>query len=381
MDFDFSEEQKAFARSVKEFAEKEIAPGAREREQSPEFPWEVWKKLADFGLLGLPVPEEYGGGGAGAVTTTLANEVFARYCGDVDLMIKWGSHTMICAMPIAVLGSEDQKRRYLPGLCDGSRIGAFALTEPEAGSDATALKSKAVKNNGEYILNGNKIYISNAPHADTLVTFAKTVDPAGNEGISSFIVESGYPGFVRGRPLRIYSPSAGSDVGEIAFDDCRVPAGNLLGEEGQGFSAMLTSLGWERLAFAGFLGMMARNLEDCIAYAKERHAFGRPICKFQLIQAKLADMAVELEAARLLTYKLAWMFDTGQVIHLQAAMAKLFTTEAALRNALEAVQVFGGYGCMTEEFVGRTLWAAKASVIGGGTSEIQRVIIARMLLR
>jgi alkylation response protein AidB-like acyl-CoA dehydrogenase len=154
-----------------------------------------------------------------------------------------------------------------------------------------------------------------------------------------------------------------------------------MGVEGQGFTAILTSLGWERLAFAGFLGMMDRNLEDCIAYAKERHAFGRPISKFQLIQAKLADMAVDLEAARLLTYKLAWMFDTGQVIHLQAAIAKLFTTEAALRNALEGIQIYGGYGCMTEENIGRTLWAAKASVIGGGTSEIQRIVIARMLLR
>jgi alkylation response protein AidB-like acyl-CoA dehydrogenase len=381
MDFDFSDEQKAFAKSIQEFAEKEIAPGARERERTAEFPHDIWSKLADFGLLGLPVPEEYGGGGADAVTTTLANEVFARYCLDFDLMVKWGSHTMICAMPIAVLGSEDQKGRYLPGLCDGSRIGAFALTEPEAGSDATALKSKAVRNGDKYILNGSKIYISNAPHADTFVTFAKTTDEAGNEGISNFIVESGFPGFVRGKPLEIYSPSVGSDVGEIAFDDCQVPAENLMGQEGQGFTAMLTSLGWERLAFAGFLGMMDHNLEECIAYAKERHAFGRPISKFQLIQAKLADMAVDLEAARLLTYKLAWMFDTGQVIHLQAAMAKLFTTEAALRNALEGIQIFGGYGCMTEESIGRALWAAKASVIGGGTSEIQRIVIARMLLR
>jgi alkylation response protein AidB-like acyl-CoA dehydrogenase len=381
MDFEFTDEQLVFAKSVQEFAEKEIAPGAREREKDPSFPRDVWKKMADFGLLGLPVPEEYGGGGADAVTTTLALEVFARYCTDFDLMVKWGSHTMICAMPIAVLGNEEQKRRYLPSLCDGTRIGAFALTEPEAGSDATALRSRAVKEGDTYILNGNKIYISNAPHADVFVTFAKTTDEAGNEGISSFIVESDFPGFVRGKPLEIYSPSAGSDVGEIAFDDCRVPARNLLGEEGQGFYAMLTSLGWERLAFAGFLGMMARNLDDCIAYAKKRYAFGRPIAKFQLIQAKLADMAMDLEAARLLTYKLAWMFDTGKVIHLQAAIAKLFTTEAALRNALEAVQIFGGYGCMTEENVGRTLWAAKASVIGGGTSEIQRLTIARMLLR
>jgi len=381
MDFDFTEEQKAFAVSVQEFAEREIAPGAREREQTDEFPHDIWRKMADFGLLGLPVPEEYGGSGADAVTTTLANEVFARYCLDFDLMIKWGSHTMICAMPIAVLGNEEQKRRYLPDLCEGTRIGGFALTEPEAGSDATAMKSKAVRRDGGYILNGNKIYICNAPYGDTFVTFAKTTDEAGVEGISAFIVESEFPGFVRGKPLEIYSPSVGSDVGEIAFDDCRVPAENLLGVEGQGFAAMLTSLGWERLAFAGFLGMMDHNLEECIAYAKERQAFGRPISKFQLIQAKLADMAVDLEAARLLTYKLAWMFDTGQVIHLQAAMAKLFTTEAALRNALEGIQIFGGYGCMAEENIGRSLWAAKASVIGGGTSEIQRIVIARMLLR
>lgn len=381
MDFDFSEEQKAYAKSIQEFAEKEIAPGAREREESAEFPLHIWKKLADFGLLGLPVPEEYGGGGADAVTTTLANEVFARYSRDFDTVLKWGSHTMICAMPIAVLGSEEQKQRYLPAMCDGSRVGAFALTEPEAGSDATALKSKAVREGDHYVLNGNKIYISNAPHADTFVTFARTTGEDGGEGISSFIVESSFPGFVRGKPLRLYMPAVGSDVGEIAFDDCRVPAKNLLGVEGQGFYAMLTSLGWERLAFAGFLGSMAANLDDCIAYAKERHAFGKPISKFQLIQAKLADMAVDLEAARLLTYKLAWMFDTGQVIHIQAAIAKLFTTEAALRNALEAIQVFGGYGCMTDENVGRSLWISKAAVIGGGTSEIQRITIARMLLR
>ncbi len=381
MDFDFTDEQKALAKSVQEFAEKEIAPGARDREQTAEFPHDIWKKMADFGLLGLPVPEEYGGGGADAVTTTLANEVFARHCRDFDLMIEWGSHTMICAMPIVVLGNKKQKRKYLPGLCEGTRIGAFALTEPEGGSDATAMKSKAVRDGDYYVLNGNKIYISNAPYADTFVTFAKTIGEDGSEGISSFIVESDFSGFVRGKPLRLYMPSVGSDVGEIAFDDCRVPAENLLGAEGQGFYAMLTSLGWERLAFAGFLGAMACNLDDCIAYAKERQAFGRAISRFQLIQAKLADMAVDLEAARLLTYKLAWMFDTGKVIHLQAAIAKLFTTEAALRNALEAIQVFGGYGCMTDEYVGRTLWPAKASLIGGGTSEIQRIFIARTLLR
>ncbi len=381
MDFDFTDEQKDFAKSIQEFAEKEIAPGAREREQTAEFPRNIWKKMAEFGLLGLPVPEEYGGSGADAVTTTLANEVFARHSRDMDLMIKWGSHTMICAMPIAVLGNEEQKQRYLPGLCEGTHIGAFALTEPEAGSDATALRSRAVREGDVYILNGNKMYISNAPHADVFVTFAKTTDEAGNEGISTFIVESGFQGFVRGKPLELYTPSVGSDVGEIAFDDCRVPAENLLGVEGQGFYAMLTSLGWERLAFAGFLGGMASNLDDCIAYSKERQAFGKPISKFQLIQAKLADMAVDLEAARLLTYKLAWMFDTDQVIHLQAAFAKLFTTEAALRNALEGIQIFGGYGCMTDENIGRSLWPAKASVIGGGTSEIQRLTIARMLLR
>jgi alkylation response protein AidB-like acyl-CoA dehydrogenase len=377
MDFDFSEEQLLFAQSVEEFARNEVAPGLKEREKVADFPQDIWKKLADFGLLGLPVPEEYGGGGADALTTTLANEAFMKGSRDMAMMVIWGSHTMICAMPIAVLGTEEQKKKYLPALCEGSRIGAFALTEPDAGSDATALKTKAELKGDKYILNGSKMFISNAPYADTFLVFAKTA----GEGISVFIVESDFPGFIRGKPIETYSTAALAEAGEIAFDDCEVPVENLVGVEGQGFAAMLTSLGWERLAFAGVLGSMDADLDDALAYSKERQQFGRPISKFQLVQAKLADMKVDIEAAKLLTYKLAWMFDTGKVIHLQAAIAKLFTTEAALRVALNAVQIFGGYGYTTDQMIGRSLWAAKATTIGGGTSEIQRITIARMLLR
>jgi alkylation response protein AidB-like acyl-CoA dehydrogenase len=377
MDFSLTEEQILLKESVEKFAEKEIAPGVDEREKTG-FSHEIWKKLGDLELHGLCIPVEYGGGGADALTTVIAQEAFARGSRDASLLVVWGSHLHICAMPISDLGNEEQKKKYLPRLATGELIGAFALTEPEAGSDATSLKTTAVREGDYYILNGSKTFISNAPIADVFVVFASVDLSKRSGGITLFIVDRDTPGLTIGKELEKYEGKA-APTGELFFDDCKVPAENLLGEEGGGFTAMLTSLGWERIAFAPIVGLMEAELNLCIEYAKERKQFGRPIGKFQLVQAMLSEMKMDLEASRFLVYNLAWKKDQGMPLHLDAAIAKTFVTEASFRNAQKAVQIFGGYGCMKEYPVGRNLWMSKMTTIGGGTSQIQRSIIGRML--
>jgi alkylation response protein AidB-like acyl-CoA dehydrogenase len=378
MDFSLTEEQVMFRDSVEKFARNEIAPGVEEREDKEEFSYEIWRKMSEFGLAGLCIPTEYGGGGADAVTTVVGMEAFARGSRDLSLCVVWGSHLHICAMPIADLGNDDQKKKYLPKLATGEWIGAFALTEPEAGSDASGLKTTAKKEGDTYILNGSKTFISNAPIADVFVVLASIDLSKRAGGITMFVVEKQTPGLTVGKPLRKYGGHS-SPTGEIFFDDCRVPAQNLLGNEGEGFTAMLMSLGWERIAFAPTVGIMEADLELCIEYAKERKQFGKPIAKFELVQAMLAEMKMDLEASRYLVYNLAWKKDQNEFIGLDAAIAKTFVTEAAERSARKAVQIFGGYGCMREYPIGRSLWGGKMGTIGGGTSQIQRVVIGRLL--
>ncbi len=378
MDFSFTQEQRLFRDSVKEFAEKEIAPGVAEREEKEEFSYEIWKKLSEIYLPGLCIPEEYGGAGVDALTTVIGMEAFSLGSRDISLSTVWASHLLLAAMPIAELGTKEQKEKYLPKMAAGEWIGALALTEPEAGSDASAVKTRAEKKGSCYVLNGSKTFISNAPIADVFVVVATTDFSKREKGITLFIVEKEMEGLTRGEPLKKYGLHS-SPTGELFFDECKVPAENMLGEEGKGFQAMLTALGWERLCFGGLVGLMEADLNACIKYSKERKQFGKPIGSFQLVQSMLAEMKMDLEACRYLGYKVAWKKDRNEDITLDAAIAKTFITEALERSALKAVQIFGGLGCMRETAAGRSLWLGKIASIGGGTSQIQRLIIGRCL--
>jgi alkylation response protein AidB-like acyl-CoA dehydrogenase len=346
MDFSFSEDQVMFATSVEKFAKNEFASGINEREKSG-FSYEAWKKLAEFGLTGLCIPSEYGGGGANAMTTVIGLESFARGSNDASILVVWGSHLLLCAMPIAELGTEEQKKKYLPKMATGELIGAMALTEPEAGSEATALKTSARKEGNYYILNGSKTFISNAPIADVFVVFATMDASKRAAGITMFIVEKNTPGLSTGQPMDKFGGHA-APTGEVFFD-------------------------------APSVGIMEANLNSCIEYAKERKQFGKPIAKHQFVQGMLAEMKMDLEASRYLVYHLAWKKDRNEFIGLDAAIAKTFISEAAERNAYKAVQIFGGYGCMRDYPVGHSLWFSKMTTIGGGTSQIQRTLIARMI--
>jgi alkylation response protein AidB-like acyl-CoA dehydrogenase len=283
-------------------------------------------------------------------------------------------------MPIVDLGTEAQKKKYLPQMAIGEKIGAMSLTEPDAGSDATSMQTTARREGDHYVLNGSKTFCSNAPIADIFVVYATTDPSKRAEGITMFIVERDTPGFTLGKPLKKYEMHD-APTGELFFNDARVPAENLLGKENEGFLAMLMSLGWERIAFGPFVGGMEKDLKDTIEYARTRKQFGREIGKFQLVQAMLAEMKMDIEASKYLAYHLAWKKDQGEDISLDAAIAKTFITEAAFRVAERAVQIHGGNGCMVEYSVGRNLWGAKMGMIGGGTSQIQRALIGRMLTK
>lgn len=380
MDFSFTKEQNMFEKSVEEFARKEILPGVDERANETGFSHEIWKKMSDFGLNGLCVPTEYGGDGADAMTTMIAQIAFARVSGDGGLGVVWGSHLLLTAMPIVDLGTEEQKRKYLPLLASGEKIGAMSLTEPDAGSDATGMQTTAVKEGDYYIFNGSKTFCSNAPIADVFVVYATTDPQKRAGGVTMFIVDRDTPGLTLGPPLKKYEMHD-APTGELFFNNAKVPVENLLGRENEGFLAMLTSLGWERIAFGPYVGFMEKQLKDSIEYARTRKQFGREIGRFQLVQAMLAEMKMDIEASRYLAYHLAWKKDRGEDISMEAAIAKTFITEAAFRVSEKAIQIHGGNGCMVEYGVGRNLWGAKMGMIGGGTSQIQRTIIGRMLTK
>ena len=382
VDFSFSEEQLAFYKSVRDFAARVVEPGAHERDVEGRFDRAVWDALGEFGLLGLPIPEEYGGSGADIITTCLALEALAQGGHDAGLGLSVGAHITIGSVPIWLHGSEDQKRRYLPDLCTGASIGAMAITEPAAGSDAAAIKTRARRDGSDWVINGSKIFITNGSIADSVIVIAVTDPEAGSgQGVSAFIVEADNPGFGVEKDLDKMGTRS-SPLSLLHFDDCRVPGDALLGREGSAlWQVAFECFDWERcVMIASSIGGMKASLNAAIAYAQERQAFGKPLAKHQAMQHKIAEMKANLDAASLLLYRAAWMKQEGHPHQVEASVAKYFVAEAAMRNALEATQVFGGYGYIKEYPIERSIRDAKLISIGGGTSEIQKMIIARELL-
>ena len=379
MDFELTEEQQMIRKMARDFAEKEIAPIARETDAEGKFPWETLRKMAALGFLGLPFPEEYGGAGADNVSLAIAMEEIARVCGSTAITLD--AHTSLCCEPIYLFGTEAQKQKYLPRLCSGEWIGAFGLTEPGAGSDAGGTKTRAVRDGNEWVINGQKCFITNGSVADVMIITAITNPEQSTRGISSFIVEKGTPGFRPGRDEEKMGLK-GSITSELFFEDCRIPAENLLGKENQGFKQFLITLDAGRIAISAMaLGLAQGAFERALAYSKERVQFGQPICNFQAIQWMLADMATGIDAARLLIYRAAWLKDRGMPYTKEAAMAKLYTSEMAEGVCYKAIQIHGGYGYMKEYEVERMYRDQRLCAIGEGTSEIQRLVIARQLLR
>jgi hypothetical protein len=380
MDFDFSEEQLAFHRQVLAFARKEIAPRCQEHDLRGAFDFQSFRRLGEFGLLGLHLPEEFGGAGADVVTTLLAGEALGEAGVDGGLCLAYGAHTFLCADTLCQHGSEELKRRLLPGLIRGELVGCMGLTEPGAGSDVAAIRTRAERRGDGWVLHGSKIFITNGPIADVAVVYAKTDPAAGHAGISAFVVERGSPGFSAGLPLHKLGVRS-SQTSELFFDDCLVPAGNLLGEPGAGFLMAMQTVEWDRSALvAPFVGAIGFALGRCARYARERKQFGRSIAEFEAVRAKLADMAIFHEAARGLVYRIGWCKDQGRPLnHLEAAVAKLFVGDWSLEAANAAVTLLGGYGYCHEYDVERVFRDGRLAAIGGGTSEIQKLIISKLM--
>ncbi len=380
MDFDLSDEQEAFRRAVREFAGEVIAPRAQEMDEREELPFDIVKQMGELGLFGLPFPEEYGGQGADFLTLCLAIEEIGRVDSSVAITLE--AAVSLGANPIFRFGTGEQKRRWLVPMCTGEILGAFGLTEPDGGSDAGATKTTARLEGGEWVVNGAKAFITNAGTPISKVCTITAVTGLRDDGakeISSIILPTDTPGFEVGRAYRKIGWRA-SDTRELSFHDCRVPEANLLGERGQGYKQFLQTLDDGRVALAALaVGLAQGCLDEGVRYAKERMAFGEPIGAYQGIQFKLADMRVAVENARLATYRAAWLKDQGRPFKAEAAMAKLYASEIAVTSAREAVQVFGGYGFIEEGPVARYYRDSKILEIGEGTSEIQRILIARDL--
>jgi alkylation response protein AidB-like acyl-CoA dehydrogenase len=377
VDFSFSDEQRAFRKSVLDWASTTIAPGASDRDKEGRWDPEVWKSLGAQGLAGLPVAEEYGGGGGSIMDCVIANEAIAEGGHDGGFNLSLGAHWVIGSVPIWLHGTEDQKRRWLPGLTDGSLIGAWASTEPEAGSDAAGLRTTAVRDGDDWVINGTKIFITNGPIADVCTVLAKT----GDKSATAFIVDTTNPGFQVGRELDKMGCRS-SPTAEIALVDCRVSPDSVLGDEGAAlWSIAFECFDWERtVMIASGIGGMQSTLATCIAYAKQREQFGRPIAQFQAVAHKLAEMKVRLESCRTAVYRAAYLKQTGVEHQMEASIAKYLVGELSVKNALDAIQIHGGYGYLRDFNVERSLRDAKLGSIGGGTSEIQKLIISRLLL-
>ncbi|MDQ3619601.1 MAG: acyl-CoA dehydrogenase family protein [Actinomycetota bacterium] len=382
MDFRHSEDQLSFYKSVKDLASRVVEPGAHERDVDGRFDRDVWNALGEFGLMGLPIPERYGGSGADIVTTCLALEALSEGGHDSGLGLSLGAHVTIGTVPFWLHGTDPQKERYLPKLCTGEWIGAMAITEPEAGSDASAIRCRARRDGDGWVLNGSKIFITNGSIADVMIVMAVSDADAGpGHGITAFVVEAGNPGLVVERDLDKMGTRS-SPLSFLHFDDCRVAEDAVLGDEGSAlWKIAFECFDWERTVMvASSIGGMKASLQGTIDYAKERVAFGKPLSKHQAIQHKLAEMRTNLDAARLLLYRAAWMKQEGLPHQAEASIAKYFVAEAAMKNAIEATQIFGGYGYIKEYPVERSMRDAKLISIGGGTSEIQKMIIAREIL-
>ncbi|MCL6634803.1 MAG: acyl-CoA dehydrogenase [Peptococcaceae bacterium] len=379
MIFKLSEEQEMIRKTVRDFAESEVAPRAAEMDEKEDYDWSLWDKMAEMGLTGIPYPEEYGGAGMDNLCYAIAVEELARVCGSTSVLIS--AHTSLCAWPIYKYGTEEQKQKYLVPLNEGRTVGAMGLTEPSAGSDAGSIKLSAKLDGDHYILNGTKIFITNAYKADTYVIIASTDRSKGHRGTAAFIVEKGTPGFTFGKKEHKMGIRA-SYTYELVFENCRVPRENMLGEDGMGFKIVMATLDGGRIGIAAqALGLAQGAFDQALAYSKQREQFGKPISANQGIQWMLADMATRIEAARLLVYQAAYLKDAGLPYSKQSAMAKLYASETAMWVTTKAVQIHGGYGYSREYPVERMMRDAKITEIYEGTSEVQRMVIAASLLR
>jgi butyryl-CoA dehydrogenase len=378
VNFALTEDQQMVLEMVREFAAQELAPKAREVDEAGQFPWENIRALARLDLLGLPFPEQYGGAGMDFLTWTLVGAELSKSCSATGAV--FGAH-ILCQYPIFLFGTDEQKERFLTPLCRGEQVGAFALTEPTAGSDAGNVRTKAERDGDHYVLNGTKIFCSNGGEAGIYVVMANVAIERGPMGMTAFIVEKGMPGFEFGKNEEKMGFHALPNR-ELVFTDCRVPAENLLGRERRGFRVAMQTLDMGRIGMGiGAVGIAQAAFEAALAYSKQRVQFDKPISSFQAVQFMLADMAIELEAARLLCCQAAWLRDQGLPFEKQAAMAKVYASEVAMRTTTKAVQVFGGYGYTRDYPVERYMREAKLFEIVEGTSEIQRQVIASHLLR
>ena len=377
LNFNLGEEIDMLREAVYQFCQAEIAPRAAQIDQSNEFPMDLWCKLGDMGLLGITVDEQYGGSGMGYLAHSVAMEEISRASASVGL--SYGAHSNLCVNQLYKNGTEQQKQKYLPKLCSGEHIGALAMSEPNAGSDVVSMTLRADKQDDVYILNGNKMWITNGPDAQTYIIYAKTDTQAGSKGITAFIVERDFPGFSRHQKLDKLG-MRGSNTCELVFQDCPVPAENVLGEVGRGVAVLMSGLDYERTVLSGGpVGIMQACLDVVLPYVHERKQFGQPIGEFQLMQGKLADMYAELNACRAYLYAVARACDLGQDSRKDAAAVILYTAEKATQIALQAIQALGGNGYTNEYATGRLLRDAKLYEIGAGTSEVRRMLIGREL--
>jgi alkylation response protein AidB-like acyl-CoA dehydrogenase len=379
VDFEYTPEQIQLRKAVREFAEAEIAPHVMEWDEAQHFPHEVVRKLGSLGYMGAIFPEELGGAGLGYIDYSIIIEELSRVDGSVGIIL--AAHTSLCTNHIYKMGSEEQRRRYVPKLASGEWLGCWSLTEPEAGSDAAGTRTHADLDGDAWVLDGAKTFTTNAHYADVCVAMAVTDRAAAQHGISAFIVETGTPGFRLGKKENKLGLRA-SATGEVIFESCRLAPEQLLGKKNNGFVDSLKVLDGGRISIAALsIGMAQGAYDAALRYSKLRRQFSRPISEFQAIQHKLVDMAVDIDAARLLNYRAAWMLDHGQRVTRESAMAKLFASEAAVRIAGEAVQIHGGYGFIKDYPVEKFYRDVKLCTIGEGTSEIQRLVIARQLLK
>ena len=379
MDFSLSDEQRELKEAAVAFARGKLDQDLAKREETGEFSYEAWQACAQFGIQGLPVPVELGGAGSDILTTVLVMEALGYGCHDNGLIFSLNAQMWSIELPLVKFGTPEQHQAYLPGLLSGDLIGVHAMTEPESGSDAYSMRTRVEREGDEYVLNGTKLYITNAPVADVVLVFATHPGRSRMAGISAFLVEKGTPGFTVSRSLEKMGLRT-SPMGEVVLDDCRVPATNRVGPEGAGMAIFNSSMAYERSCIlASALGAMQRQLETAIEHARSRKQFGQAIGKFQGVSDKVADMYLRLEAARLLIYQAACLADQGKPALIEAAAAKLFASEAWVQSSLDAIQIHGAYGYMKEAGIERDLRDAVAGKIYSGTSEIQRVLISRLL--
>jgi len=379
VEFTLTKEQELMKEMLQKFVENEVKPIAAEVDEKEIFPMETVKKMVKLGLMGIPFPREVGGAGGDFLSYILAVEEISKACATTGVILS--AHTSLCCWPIYNFGTEEQKKKYLPSLLKGEKIGAFALTEPNAGTDAASQQTTAKLEGDYYILNGSKVFITNGGYADIFIVFAMTDRSKGTKGISAFIVEKGFEGFEIGK-IEEKMGIRGSSTAELIFKDCKVPRENLLGQEGKGFSIAMATLDGGRIGIAAqALGIAEGALEEAVKYMKERKQFGKPLSSFQGLQWYIAEMATKVEAAKLLVYKAAWKKEKGLPISLDASMAKLFASETAMEVTTKAVQIFGGYGYTRDYPVERMMRDAKITEIYEGTSEVQKMVISAHVLK